>query len=173
MALLLFYWGGYQWLFAYLQRQADTELNARLDGNDYREADLLELRIPLNNPYQNNTAGFERSYGEVRHQGQVYTYVKRKVENGVLILQCIPNTGKSRIQSAGHDLARANSTTDGDAGGKPLPLKGLKNTLTEFDEGNFAALTRNSSEYTRPGVPPPCFHLPPGCASVPDHPPCV
>jgi hypothetical protein len=99
--LLSFHWYGYRFIIKQFQQIADQKMERRLDISDYNETELIEIRTPLNMPYQNSSTDFERCYGEIVIGGVVHTYVKRKVENGVLVLQCIPNHEKQAIKKAG------------------------------------------------------------------------
>jgi hypothetical protein len=103
IAILSFNWYGYRIVMNIMAKSADQRLEARLDSNDYDEAQLIELKVPLNMPYQNQQSEFERHYGEIEINGKYYTYVKRKVENGFLVLKCISNSSKQSIESAGTD----------------------------------------------------------------------
>jgi hypothetical protein len=134
--LLLFNWYGYRFVINYLQKKADGQLEARLDVNDYTESELIEIRIPLNMPYQNNSSSFERHYGEVNLDGKIYSYVKRKVENGYLILKCIPNDLKLQIEKADNILFTINNGLDQEHNGKNnSPLNNVfKSFLTDFDD---------------------------------------
>ena len=112
ICLLLFNWYGYRFVTSYLQKKADHQLEARLDVNDYDESQLIEIKVPLNMPYQNSWAEFERHYGEIEISGKIYTYVKRKIEDGNLILKCIPNTTKQDLKNADNILFTANNGLD-------------------------------------------------------------
>jgi hypothetical protein len=48
--------------------------------NDYDESQLIEIRIALDIPTKIAPTGFERHYGEIQFNGQIYAFVKRKVE---------------------------------------------------------------------------------------------
>lgn len=135
ICLLVFNWYGYRFVTNYLQKQADKQLEARLDVNDYSEAQLMEIRVPLNMPYQNNSSEFERHYGEIEVNGKIYTYVKRKIEDGVLILKCIPNTQKQNLKNADNILFTANNGLDQEHNGKNnSPLTNIVKTLLgEYD----------------------------------------
>jgi len=78
-------------------------LEARLDQNDYNESELVEMRVSLNLPYQNDQADFERVNGEIEIEGVHYSYVKRKIESGHLVLMCIPNEGKTKLETSKAD----------------------------------------------------------------------
>lgn len=100
---------GYQFVFSILQTKADQKLEALIDNNEYNDAELIELRVQLDMPYQYRFTDFERHYGQVTIDGKEYTYVKRKVEGDVLILKCIPNTSKTALKSIAADITKANS----------------------------------------------------------------
>ena len=103
MSLLLFNWIGYRLFTQYLEFSANQRLEAKLDLNDYNESELIEMRVSLNLPYQNDQADFERVSGEIEIDGQHYNYVKRRIENGQLVLMCIPNQGKTQIENSRDD----------------------------------------------------------------------
>jgi hypothetical protein len=104
MGMLFFNWFGYRIFADILQQQADTQLEARLDQNDYDESQLIELRVTLDLPYQTNWTDFERVDGEIEINGIHYKYVKRKVQDGQLVLMCLPNEEKMRLQTARDDF---------------------------------------------------------------------
>ncbi len=104
LALLLFNWCGYRWVINIVQQNADTKLEAKLDRNEYNEEDLIEIKVPVSMPYQTDWAEFERYDGEIEVNGIHYKYVKRKVQDGQLVLKCIPNQAKQHLESAKEDL---------------------------------------------------------------------
>lgn len=100
LSLLFFNWYGYRLVSELLQKQSDVKLEARFDNNDYDESQLIEIRVPMHLPYHNDWTDYERYDGEVEIKGVHYKYVKRKVENGELVLLCLPNNEKQMLQSA-------------------------------------------------------------------------
>jgi hypothetical protein len=100
LAILTFNWFGYRLVISYLQNEANRQLESKLDVDEYDAAQLIELKIPLHMPYQSNRSDFERVDGEVEIDGVHYKYVKRKVVDGTLILLCLPNEQKMKIESA-------------------------------------------------------------------------
>jgi hypothetical protein len=140
MCLLLFNWYGYKFVTYYLQEKADTQLQARIDVNDYDESQLIEIKVALNMPYQNNQTGFERQYGEIQLGGKIYTYVKRKVEDGYLILKCLPNTAKQNIKTVDNILFNINNGIDQEHSGSKnnSPLSSVvKNIFSDYDDYSF------------------------------------
>ena len=103
LALLLFNWCGYRFVTSLMALRAEQEQEARIDEGQYEESELFEVRIDLEIPYQLNQSDFERHYGEVEVDGRYYSYVKRKIENGQLVLLCIPNEKKTDVKAAGQD----------------------------------------------------------------------
>ncbi len=104
LALFLFNLIGYKSLFYYLQQQSDEQFRASLDKNDYNAQDLITIKIPLSVPYQVESKDFERVDGEINLDGKIYKYVKRKISNGDLILLCLPDQNKMRLQTAKDDF---------------------------------------------------------------------
>ena len=135
IALLLFNWYGYRFVTNYLQNKAVSQLEARLDSKNYDESQLIEIKVELNIPYQYSWSNFERHSGEIELNGRIYAYVERKVEDGYLILKCIPNTQKQNIKNADNILFTANNGLDQEHNGKNnSPLNSLfKNMLSDYD----------------------------------------
>ena len=103
LVILLFNWIGYRLFADFLQHRADVRLEAKLDKNDYSEDQLIEIKVPLNLPYQLNWSQFERFDGEIDVDGIHYKYVKRKIYNDSLVLLCLPNQTKQNIEKAKDD----------------------------------------------------------------------
>ena len=136
ISLLLFNLFGYRVLFNYEQQQSDIHLEASLDKDEYKEADLLTIVVPLSLPYQNNQVNFERVNGEITVKGKIYKYVKRKISDGNLVLLCLPNQDKMRLQSAkdeffkyANDLVQNNQSKKSDHSKSVV----LKMQLSDYD----------------------------------------
>ena len=139
ICLLLFNWYGYRFVTNYLQQKADRQLETRIDLNQYNEAQLIEIKVALDMPYQNNQSDFERHYGEIEINGKIYTYVKRKVEDGYLVLKCIPNTVKQDIKTADNILFNVNNGLDQEHSSKNnSPLNNVtKSIFSDYDDYAF------------------------------------
>jgi len=87
-----------------MQQKADKQLETSLDNGSYNEEDLITIKIPLSNPYQLNHPDFERVDGEINVKGVIYKYVKRKISDGELVLRCLPDKNKMRLQNAKNDF---------------------------------------------------------------------
>ena len=84
--ILCFNWFGYSTVVFLMQQKADVQLEASLDTKSIKESELFEIKIPLHLPYQTNWANYERYDGEVKLDGTIYKYVKRKVTADTLHL---------------------------------------------------------------------------------------
>jgi hypothetical protein len=145
LGILFFNWFGYRLLADLLQQKADIELEARLDQHDYDEAQLIEMRVTLNLPYQTNWTDFERVDGEIEINGIHYKYVKRKVQDGQLVLLCLPNETKMRLQTARDDFFKlVNDLQHPSQGKKSDNGRSFTNFSTEYwsekNDWSFAAL---------------------------------
>ena len=109
LSVLLFNLCGYKLVLSFLETKAHQSLEANLDNNNYDEADLIEIRVPLNMPYQQRFTGFERHYGDIEIDGKSYTYVKRKIEGDVVIFKCIANVSKQELKEKENELAKSNA----------------------------------------------------------------
>lgn len=104
LALLLFNFVGYRLMFDLLQQKANKQLVAKLDNNEYSDADLITLTVPLSMPYLTDSKDFERKDGEITIDGKIYHYVKQKISRGNLILKCLPDEQKMHLQNAKDDF---------------------------------------------------------------------
>jgi hypothetical protein len=136
LLLLLFNLAGYKLWFYYVQEQSDAQLVKVLDKQLYDYKDLIALQIPLSLPYQTDQKDFERVDGEIKINGQVYKYVMRKVQQGKLIVLCLPDRAKTRLETAKDDFFKvANSLQAGTPVKKSANSNtlSLSNLLSEFD----------------------------------------
>jgi len=173
--ILFFNLGGYRIIIPLLQHESDRKLETLLDNNNYDEAELIEIRVPLNMPYQQRFTKFERHYGQVELNGQLYTYVKSKIEGDVAIFKCIANKSGQQLKSIQDDLTKANSGADIEHPGqsKQQPSSFAKNVLSDYDDQNqlqsaapLAALNATTSSDLSFSIPDRNIntpHQPPEC----------
>jgi hypothetical protein len=91
--------GGYRLWYYFEQQRSDKNFEALLDKEQYNDAELITIKMPLLLPYQSDTKDFERVSGEVNFNGKIYKYVKRKIENGEFVLMCLPDKNKMQIEN--------------------------------------------------------------------------
>lgn len=133
-ALLLFNWVGYRMLFGYMEAQSSQAMNTRLDDNDFDEASLVTIKIPVSNlPYYTNSPIFERVKGQINIGGHEYQYVEKRIFNDSLEMRCIPNKQITHISNARDAFFQlVNDLQHSDS--KPTPAKpalSLKNILPD------------------------------------------
>jgi len=136
LTLFLFNLIGYKCYFYYLQQKEQSFFEATLDKEDYNEKDLITFKVPLSMPYQVSWKDFERVDGEITINGVIYKYVKRKIEDGQLILLCLPYYKKMTLVRA--------STEFGSHGNDLVPFgkkgnsasSGKNNSLNEYEENS-------------------------------------
>jgi hypothetical protein len=173
---MLFYnWYGYRWLLLWQQQEANLQLEARLDNKDYDESSLIEFKLPIDLPYQNDWTDFEPCDGEITIEGIHYKYVKRKVQGGMLILKCIPNNAKQQIISTRDEFFKlvnglpqaANSSEKQNTPNSKFE----KSTMSDFDgQQYFDILLANTVSLPGYNVFHSLLHSYTLC-SIPEHPP--
>jgi len=138
----LFNLGGYRLVFNGLEDKFGAQMVARIDRAEYNDKDLIEVKVPVNLPYQTNWKEFERYDGEIQIAGVHYNYVKRKLQNDTLILMCIPNTDKMKLFNARETFFSLVNDMQQNENGKhhPLPVKPVKIFMAEYvpDKNDFS-----------------------------------
>jgi hypothetical protein len=101
LGILLFNWVGYQVYTSFMEAHADQTLIANLDQNNYSEADLISIKVPVVHlsSYVNSNE-FERVDGKIEIAGVQYNFVKRRLFNDSLELMCIPNQKATQLKTA-------------------------------------------------------------------------
>jgi hypothetical protein len=130
LGILLFNWFGYRLVIGYWQGRTTSELEAKLDVNDYDESQLLSVKIPVTHlAYYNTSPQFERVDGSVEINGIQYKYVKRRLFNDSLELLCLPDQGTMKLRACTNDfygVANGLLTNSGKRhGAHNLPIKNL------------------------------------------------
>ena len=97
LSICLFNLAGYGWLFDYLEAKSDSQLIQKLDLQQYREEELVEIKIPFQVPYNNDWPDYRREDGEIEIKGRYYSYVKIKISQDTIFLKCLPNTEKNNL----------------------------------------------------------------------------
>ncbi len=105
LTVLIFNWVGYQLYSTIAANDEDRTLITRLDKDQYRDSDLISIKIPAVHlsPYVNEN-DFERVNGQIEIQGRVFNYVKRRFFKDSLELLCIPNDQATLLRIAKYDF---------------------------------------------------------------------
>jgi len=170
--LLAFNWVGYRLLTSFIETKADNVLEARIDNDDYEETSLIEIRVPLNAPYlAENSTTFERYNGELELDGVHYKYVKRKVENGELVLLCLPNESKTELQNSREEFFKLVNDLNHSQNKNDTKTTSFKSLTTEYKKENntwlIPGLPATNNHYTIAGN----YKIAAGFNLLPEHPP--
>jgi len=91
---------GYKALFAYLHEKASHSVVSKLDKGQYKDEELVEMKVPYRQLYYTTSHVYIRYDGEIDINGAHYNYVKRKFSNDTLYILCIPNKVNTALASA-------------------------------------------------------------------------
>ena len=141
---------GYRIMYFYAQKQSDKKLEASLNKNRYDEADLITIKVALSLPYVNNQINFERVDGEISFNGKIYKYVKRKIENGSLVIKCLPDYNKMTLKKQKEDFNKdINNVAQNTGSKKQENSKGnsFKNILSEYDQSHYMYAAVSLKQY--------------------------
>ena len=171
LVLFLFNFFGYRFIFNALQQHASAKLEAELDNNQYNSSELITLHVPLSMPYLSSSARFERVDGEITLNGKIYHYVERKVDNGELVLKCLPDKEKMTLESAKNNIAKASA----DASSNAEKKSGIafKQVISDYDDALFQINISNSFVQPTEFAAHNPASLSQGFYCLPYQPPCV
>jgi hypothetical protein len=134
--VLLFNIFGYRFVFSYLEEEASQELATSIDAKSFDENNLIEIKTDLNMPYVSDKE-YENAYGETVIKGVHYQYVKRKIENNVLYLMCLPNNEKTILAETKNTIEKNNVETGNSNSKQKNPVqKLLKSIQIEYIQNN-------------------------------------
>lgn len=128
---------GYRIVATYMEKRADKKMELAIDGDAYKENELVSIKMPVNLPYYTNSQQFTRVDGEVEIEGVHYKYVKRRIFNDSLEMLCIPDAGKMKIQAVKIEFSKLAADVQQSTDHKknsPAESKSFKKALSEFEE---------------------------------------
>jgi hypothetical protein len=154
--LFLFNLVGYRLFFHYLQQTADEKYQLAVDMSTYDESRIITVKINLDMPYLPENTAFERVDGEINVDGKIYKYVQRRVYNGQLVLQCLPDETRTKLRSSREEYFFYANNLAAHSGEKQSAPKSsiAKNLATDYDQYINAYKVQHSrtvtSSYTYP-----------------------
>lgn len=122
---------GYRWIFSVIENKATAKLEQNISIGNYRDDQLVEIRIPLNMPYYSDKE-YENVYGEADVNGIHYQFVKRKVSGNTLYIMCLPNVEKNNIVKAKDEFTKAVNDVPASKQGSQQKTNFIKLLTTEF-----------------------------------------
>ena len=70
---------GYRMVAHYYAEKSTIDLQISVDQKKYNEAELVSLKLPLNQPYIINTDGYESLEGNMDYNGVNYQFIKKRI----------------------------------------------------------------------------------------------
>lgn len=150
LLIVVFNFYGYRLIVDYLQQNNHSKIEARIDQQEYDDAQLISIKTILNLPYYNSSPEFERAYGSIHINGVDYEYVKRRVYRDTLELLCLPNHQKTKLNAVSNEITKAAND------GSSSPVKKsitLKISLPDYFQPLSPEATLFSFELTRAWFP--------------------
>jgi len=146
---------GYRLFFHYLQQTADEKYQLAVDKSTYDESQIVTVKINLDMPYLPENTSFERVDGEINVDGKIYKYVQRRVYNGQLVLQCLPDEKRTKLRSSREEYFFYANNLAAHSGEKQSTPKSsvAKNLTTDYDRCMNAYVVQRSctlTSYTHP-----------------------
>jgi hypothetical protein len=150
LLIVAFNFYGYRLVIDYLQQNNHSTIEARIDQQEYDDAELISIKTTLNLPYYNSSPEFERAYGSISINGVDHEYVKRRVYQDTLELLCLPNHQKTKLNTVSNEITKA--VNDGAA--SPVK-KGItfKISLPDYCQQYRQEVVVNSTLLTRTYFP--------------------
>ncbi len=169
----MFNFVGYRLFFSVLQQRADDNIVAKIDKQNYTNADLITLTVPLSMPYITDSKDFERTDGEITLSGKIYHYVERKISNGNLILKCLPDDEKTNLQNAKEDFFKlANEFQNNTSSKKSSDNSQVtKLVISEYEELQTSSIANYSILLNKTPFAESSFALFKGKGIMPEQPP--
>lgn len=146
LAVFLFNVGGYYIVFWGLRYQANQQLKARLDANQYNAEETIELKIPVAIPYLLEQKEYERTQGKIEYNGEFYTLIKQRHHQDTLYVVCIKDGHEKRLVDTMNSYVKLSNDIPG-ANNKALNL--LSKLLKDFD----CKLSFDFEQYNRWSIP--------------------
>jgi len=144
LAAILFNSGGYDLFFQYMMYRSDVKVFDKINNNHYIHSDLVEVKIPVDMPTQQDWDSYQAISGQVEVKGARYDYAEIKITRDTLYLRVVPNPELTKLVKANvlygklvNDLPTSNTKHSNN----PLTKKSLS-------ESEYLTFTYNNS----PGV---------------------
>jgi hypothetical protein len=165
LAAILFNAGGYDLFFQYMIYRSDVKVFDKINNNHYRHSDLVEVKIPVNMPTQQDWDGYQAISGQVEVKGTRYDYAEIRITHNMLYLRVVPNTDLTKLVKAKvlygklvNDLPTSNTKHSN----SPLTKKSLSESeYLTFTYSNSLAVTikKLNDSFTSAGILKPTLEV--------------
>lgn len=100
LAAILFNSGGYDLFFQYMMYRSDAKVFDKINNNHYGHSDLVEVKIPVDMPTQQDWDSYQAISGQVEVKGARYDYAEIKITRDTLYLRVVPNLELTKLVKA-------------------------------------------------------------------------
>jgi len=100
LAAILFNSGGYDLFFQYMMYRSDVKVFDKINNNHYKHSDLVEVKIPVDMPTQQDWDSYQAISGQVEVKGSRYDYAEIKITRDTLYLRVVPNPDLTKLVKA-------------------------------------------------------------------------
>ena len=84
-------------MFWALRIQANQEISIRIEANQFKDDEVISLKIPMTLPYLMGDGSYRSVTGEVEHHGEFYKLIKQKQDGDTLVIVCVKNQVKKHL----------------------------------------------------------------------------
>jgi hypothetical protein len=139
LLIFLFNVGGFYVIFWALRHQANIQLTARLDAEQYTQEETIVLKIPVSLPYPIHHEEFQRVNGSFEYKGDFYKLVKQKIQNDTLYAVCLKDVREKKLVNTFIDYVNLSNDLSGSA---EKTLSFLGKLLKDFDSNSLTQIIR-------------------------------
>lgn len=138
MALLSFYWCGYQLVFDTLDIYVKASTDRKIEEGQYLPSQLTTIVVDLELPYTSNWQQFEKIEGEIWVDNVPHRFVERIYKDGKMIYHCLPDIDEMKLSDARSAVASISLDLESSNQGKSAktPAVQLKKLVSECEEMN-------------------------------------
>lgn len=148
LSVHLFNTGGYNLVFQYFIHRSELQITKEIYENKVDATQLVQIKIPVNNPGMTDWADYERVQGQVQLKDGFYNYVGVKMTRDTMFLVCVANSVKTKLFNANIILAKNVSDAPLTKKGQEAPAKKTSSSSTSeynYTDVNYAFLSFEDS----------------------------
>ncbi len=106
LILILFNTIGYYEVLVIIDQQERERAVKKITENEETITGNLLLKLPLSSPYGQPDTEYQRVYGDVTVEGQVYHFVKQKVYHDTLYVVCLTDVQTTNVKNVIADFSK-------------------------------------------------------------------
>lgn len=137
---------GYRIYFNIAEDKSTAIAETKIQNNDFNTTDLVTYKFSAKQlPYYTNSKNYEIAKGEVDVNGDIMTYVKKRIYKDSIEYVCLPNTHKTQIRNARDEFFKLVNDLNNLSQNKSSKKQTTTNVKPfSFEATTFTALKWNS-----------------------------